>query len=47
MIKFIFLKIICVFKDHDLVNAGECPYTGSTYDLCRRCTIMIPRQVAE
>jgi len=47
MIKFVLLKFICVYKGHNLVSAGECPYTGSTYDLCTRCTVMIPRQVAE
>ena len=47
MIKFIFFKIVCGFKGHKLVSAGTCPFTGSTYDLCTRCAVMVPQQVAE
>jgi hypothetical protein len=47
MIKFVLLKFICAFKGHNLISAGECPFTGSTYDLCTRCQLMIPQQVAE
>jgi hypothetical protein len=39
--------IICRFKGHVLIEAGTCPYTGSTYDVCTRCLIMIPIQLAE
>ena len=39
-------KIICMFKGHTLVDAGTCPYTGSAYQYCERCTAMIPIQVA-
>ena len=39
--------IICRFKGHVLREAGTCPYTGSTYDVCTRCLIMIPIQLAE
>jgi hypothetical protein len=39
-------KIICKVKGHTLVDAGACPYTGSTYQYCERCTAMIPIQVA-
>ena len=46
MIKFILLKIACSLKGHNLVEAGACPFTGSTYDMCTRCTTMIPQQVA-
>jgi hypothetical protein len=46
VIKFILLKSICAFKGHNLVGAGTCPYTGSAYDLCTRCELMIPQQVA-
>ena len=35
-----------MFKDHVLVEAGTCPFTGSTYQYCERCTAMIPVQVA-
>jgi hypothetical protein len=39
-------KLICSIKGHNLVNAGTCPYTGSTYQYCERCETMIPIQVA-
>jgi len=39
-------KIICKIKGHTLVQAGTCPYTGSTYQYCERCEAMIPIQVA-
>jgi hypothetical protein len=39
-------KIICRIKGHNLVEAGACPYTGSTYQYCERCTAMIPIKVA-
>lgn len=34
-------KIICIFKNHVFVPAGECPYTGKTYKVCTRCTKVI------
>jgi len=37
-------SIICRFKEHILVAAGSCPYTGRTYQLCTRCTAMIPME---
>jgi hypothetical protein len=40
-------SIVCKAKGHDLVVAGSCPFTGSTYDYCERCKAMIPRQIAE
>jgi len=41
-------RIICRLKGHvELIAAGSCPYTGSTYDYCERCGFMIPREVAE
>ena len=46
MIRFFVFRIICKIKGHTLVGAGTCPFTGSTYDLCTRCTSMIPQQVA-
>jgi hypothetical protein len=39
-------KIICIIKGHTLVEAGTCPYTGSTYQYCERCEAMIPIQLA-
>jgi len=39
-------KIICKVKGHTLVQAGTCPYTGSTYQYCERCEAMIPIQLA-
>jgi hypothetical protein len=39
-------SVICKFKGHNLVEAGSCPFTGSTYQYCERCTAMIPIQVA-
>lgn len=39
-------KIICMIKKHTLVEAGTCPFTGSTYQYCERCGAMIPIQVA-
>jgi len=46
VIKFILLRTICIFKGHNFISAGTCPFTGSTYDLCKRCTLIIPQQVA-
>jgi len=39
-------KAICRIKGHTLVVAGSCPYTGSTYQYCERCSAMIPIQLA-
>jgi len=39
-------KIKCKIKGHVLVQAGTCPFTGSSYEYCERCEIMIPIQVA-
>jgi hypothetical protein len=44
--KFISI-ILCKFKGHTLVQAGTCPFTGSTYEYCERCSAMIPIQKAE
>jgi len=38
MIKY----LICKIKDHNLIKAGSCPYTGLTYNYCERCSAMIP-----
>lgn len=37
MIKYIIISIICKFKGHTLTDAGSCPYTGKTYNICMRC----------
>lgn len=44
--KHYFLRIKCYFKGHNLIEAGSCPYTGSTYDYCGSCESMIPRDLA-
>lgn len=33
----IFKIIICIFKKHNIVNAGSCPFTGKNYIACTRC----------
>lgn len=38
--------LICGIKEHKLVMAGTCPFTGSTYQYCKRCSAMIPIQEA-
>jgi hypothetical protein len=38
--------IKCKIKGHALVPAGSCPFTGSSYEYCQRCEVMIPGQVA-
>lgn len=40
-------SIVCRFKDHILIPAGSCPFTGRTYNLCTRCTAMIPVESLE
>jgi hypothetical protein len=47
MLKNFLNGIICRVKGHTLKQAGTCPFTGSAYDVCMRCLIMIPIQVAE
>jgi hypothetical protein len=43
-----FISIIkCKIKGHTLVPAGSCPFTGSSYEFCERCSAMIPIQKAE
>jgi hypothetical protein len=38
--------IVCKIKGHVLQMAGTCPFTGSTYQYCERCSAMIPVQEA-
>ena len=33
--------VVCKFKGHILKEAGQCPYTGSVYDVCTRCAKLI------
>ena len=47
MINRIIGLIVCRFKEHQLVPAGSCPFTGSTYVYCERCKAMIPTQPVE
>jgi hypothetical protein len=42
MIKLFINIIKCKIYGHSLIPAGSCPYTGSTYNLCEKCEIMIP-----
>jgi len=37
MIKNIINYFICKIKSHNLVEAGECPFTGKGYMVCLRC----------
>lgn len=46
MINNYFNRIKCYFKGHYLIEAGACPYTGSTYDYCKKCEMMLPRELA-
>lgn len=39
-------RLRCRVFGHKLVQAGTCPFTGSTYDYCEPCGMMIPREVA-
>lgn len=41
MIKQLIKIIICKIKNHILVAAGGCPYTGKNYNVCTRCGITI------
>ncbi len=34
--------IICKTRGHNLVSAGQCPFTGIRYDYCERCEYMLP-----
>jgi hypothetical protein len=37
MINIIKNIIICKVKNHKIVSAGSCPFTGNTYNACERC----------
>jgi hypothetical protein len=37
MIKHIIKYFICKIKNHNLVDAGSCPFTGKSYMACLRC----------
>jgi hypothetical protein len=34
-------SIKCKFVGHSLQFAGQCPFTGSSYEYCERCELMI------
>ena len=36
-------KIICIFKNHDFIDAGSCPFTGKSYQGCVRCGEVISK----
>ena len=33
--------IKCMFKGHNLQDAGACPFTGKHYKICTRCTATV------
>lgn len=37
MIKNIFNVIRCIFKKHNMMNIGSCPFTGKEYNACIKC----------
>jgi|LakMenE18May11ns_1017448.scaffolds.fasta_scaffold9953110_6 hypothetical protein len=41
MIKQLFKIITCIFKNHEIVSAGSCPFTEKSYNACTRCGAMI------
>lgn len=42
MIKDFLGSIVCMVNGHNLVFAGSCPFTGMSYDYCKRCNRTIP-----
>lgn len=49
--KTLFYKIkeftICKIKGHDLIPAGSCPFTGTTYMYCKSCSNLVPMEVLD
>ena len=41
MIKNILKSLICIFKNHEYVDIGQCPFTGNKYKMCTRCQEMV------
>ena len=41
MIRQLFRMIVCKVKNHMLIAAGACPFTGKSYNSCTRCGAMI------
>ena len=37
-------KIKCKIFGHFLVFAGNCPFTGLSYNYCQRCKLMLPEK---
>ena len=37
MIAYLFKLIKCKITKHNWVDAGRCPFTGSTYSACVKC----------
>ena len=33
--------VFCKLAGHNLRPAGQCPFTGSSYEYCERCEAMI------
>jgi hypothetical protein len=43
MIKQIFKSFVCIAKDHEYIDMGKCPFTGSQYQMCTRCQEMVAK----
>jgi hypothetical protein len=43
MIKSIIKYFICKIKQHDMIDAGSCPFTGKTYVECTRCGVNLEK----
>jgi hypothetical protein len=41
IIKQLFNIFICKIKNHVLIIAGACPFTGKNYNACTRCGAVI------
>jgi hypothetical protein len=40
MIKYLIKSIKCKINGHKLIDAGSCPFTGLTYNMCINCENM-------
>ena len=43
MIKYFIVYIKCKIKGHSFIDAGSCPFTGKSYNLCIRCGVNISK----
>jgi hypothetical protein len=44
---YVVRNTLCKGLGHNAEPAGNCPYTGVTYDYCKRCSYMIPREYVD